>query len=177
MVALAIRGTPIPLNVSLYADVRKAIIAATGCAVERAFMDIPDQQFSRRRYCVRYDDSLATRVRERHWERLQAGFERAHGNGWEKARDDVWDALNADALPHGLFAWNDPNDPPRNTPGDNLLTTLFYFVGFATIGDVDAMEQLSNVVRVLPFAIPIGEWRHRSDLWLFVTRPAIQPIR
>ena len=174
MVALALRGSLPQRQHELPSELQKAIIAATGCKVEKVFSDVPEEQFTRRLYPVHYADSLASSMRERHWARLRAGFEKAHGEeGWERARDEVWTALRADACPYGLKAWDDPNDAPRNTPGENLLTTLFYFISFATINDGESMEQMSGLVRLLPYAIPIGEWRQRSGHWLYVIHPVL----
>ncbi len=168
MVARALRGELHWDRCALETQLKKAIVGATGRMVERVFADETLHLFRRRPYTVDYSESLATRVRERHWNRLRAGFERAHGDKWEKAKDAVWDAIFADARPYGLTAWSNPGDPPKNSPGENLLTTLFYFVSFATLGDGEAMEQLGNLVRLLPHAVPIGEWRNHAGHWLFV---------
>lgn len=172
MVAHALRGDIHQYMHLLRRDLRKAIAAATGRDVESALADEPE--FLRGLYPVDYSESLASHIRQQHWPRLQAGFERTHGNGWEKAKDDVWNALLADARPCGLNAWTDPNEAPRNTPGDNLLTTLFYFISFATLGDTEAMESMANLVRLLRYAIPIGERPQHDGHWLFVIHPVIR---
>ncbi len=170
MTASALRGTKAKALSSIRDDVQKAVLASTGCRVERTIMDDPRERFTRVAYGADYADSLAFRLRERHWPLLESGLVKAYGNAWGSAKDEVWNALLTDARPSGLTAWTDANEAPQNTPGENLLTALFYFVSFATLGDGNGMESLVNLVRLLPSVVPIGEWRHGSGHWLVALR-------
>lgn len=172
MVARALRGDLHWYHHVLRRDLAKAISGATGFSVQRMLMAEPDARHGSKRYKVSYSESLATRMREKYWTRLWCGLQRDYGEkNWEKGKDQVWDALLADARPYGLSAWNDPDNPAevlRNTPGENLLTTLFYFTAFASIHDSEALEQISNLVRLLPYAVPIGEYAPEPGNWVYV---------
>ncbi len=170
--ALVGRGPGTPHT--LFEDCGRAVRSSLGIDRAKAVIDAPGERFASIRYSVDYAAGLAFRLRERHWSRLDALLDRAYGDRRAAFQDKAWDMIGWNVRPQ-LSAWTDPFDPPSHASvGDGLCTATFYFLGFAAAGDGMGAEQLANLVRLLPYAVPVGERPAGSGEWLISLRPAIR---
>jgi hypothetical protein len=161
---------------TIFEDCSKAIRSALDLPTVKATVDGPSgrQPFGSILYSVDYADGLAFRLRERHWPRLDALLDRAYGEKRDAFKDVAWGLIGRNVIPSVRF-WDDPfAPPPRATVGDSLCTAIFYFLGFAAAGDGQGAEQLANLIRLLPYAVPVGERPSKSDEWLISLRPALR---
>lgn len=172
--ALEGRGPRTPHTI--FEDCTKAIRSSIGPDVTKAVIDGPSAKYplDSIAYSVDYADGLAFRLRERHWPRLDVLLDRAYGEKRAAFQDVAWERIGWNVRPSVTF-WNDPFSPPaRASVGDNLCTAIFYFLGFAAAGDGQGAEQLANLIRLLPYAVPVGERPSNSGEWLISLRPAVR---
>jgi hypothetical protein len=157
---------------TIFEDCQKAIRSALDCEVRKVSIDTPGAQFATIAYSVDYAAGLASRLRERHWPRLDRRLQDAFGNDRDAFRDMAWTVIGQNVRPSVRF-WDDPfAPPPRATIGDGLCTAVFYFAASVATGDMDGAERLANLIRLLPYAVPVGERPAGSGEWLVALRPA-----
>lgn len=170
--ALEGRGPGTPHTI--FEDCHKAVGSALGTAPVKTIIDTPGEQFATIAYSVDYADGLSFRLRERHWPRLDALLDRTFGEKRAAFQDVAWERIGWNVRPQ-VSCWDDPFNPPAHASvGDSLCTAIFYFLAFAAAGDGQGAEQLANLVRLLPYAVPVGERPHGSGEWLFSLRPAVR---
>ncbi len=124
---------------------------------------------------VRYQDSFAYLLREHRWAGIKGRGERLYGTGgWKQIQNEIWDGLRCDvARPLRFTFWDfDEADlAPKNTPGENLLTTLFYAYAAAFADDAAGLDDLEGVAGQLDLYIPIGEEWKLPGQWVLVRAP------
>lgn len=174
LVTDALRGRGPGTPHTIFEDCAKAVRSSLDVAPAKVVIDTPGERFESIQYSVDYASGLAFRLRETHWPRLDTLLDRAFGERRAAFQDVAWERIGWN-VGRGITFWSDPFNPPRHASvGDGLCTAIFYFLGFAAAGDGHGAERLANLVRLLPYAVPVGERPSGSGEWLFAMRPAIR---
>lgn len=159
-------------------QVRQAISLATGRPVDAisrvAVAGLGDETGAAYGDAVPFEGSLHLRLLERHFEPIRGAAMAARGRSdWPAFKDGLWDALRTQvAYPLGLSYWDDPDDGPRSSVGESVMTSLFYLFAAAATDDAARVRELTPLVQLFPTVVPIGELASRPGTWLVADAPS-----
>jgi hypothetical protein len=162
------------------AQIAAAIASATGrdvTAISRiTVLGLGDERGAAYGDAVPFEGSLHLRLLERHFEGIRARVIASRGRDeWPRFKDGLWDALRHQvAYPLGLRFWDDPDDGPRSSVGESMMTSLFYLFAAAATDDADGAANLTPLVSLFPAVVPIGEITSSPGTWLVVDVPQRQ---
>lgn len=157
--------------------VAESITSATDCAVsETRFIAAPDpfahdlSAEAAFRYGpeLNFNDSLAIRLWRAHWQRLGRQVSARFGYWGKDPYDDAIKSFLRRNIgePVGFRFHDGFSYVPTNPAGESLLTTLFYYLAYAGIGDLAALAELEPLVRQMARAIPIGRLTEDRQIWV-----------